>query len=97
MGQNITQLDRVALPVTINEGRSYLERIADGWCFGPQFLNRAATSTVDPLERFKLVATFALSGLHNTCRPGKPFNPILGETFEGVFKDGTKLFCEQTR
>jgi len=96
MGQNITQLDRVALPVTINEGRSYLERIADGWCFAPQYLNRAAACVDDPLERFKLVVTFVLSGLHNTCRPGKPFNPILGETFEATFKDGTQIFCEQT-
>ena len=24
----------------------------------------------------------------------KPFNPILGETFQGYFKDGTRIYCE---
>ena len=28
----------------------------------------------DPLERFKNVITFAISGLHCTCRDAKPFN-----------------------
>jgi len=26
----------------------------------------------------------------------KPFNPILGETYQGVYEDGTLVFCEQT-
>lgn len=26
----------------------------------------------------------------------KPFNPILGETYQGSFPDGTQIFCEQT-
>jgi hypothetical protein len=49
----------------------------------------------DPVERMKLVITFALSGLHNTCKQKKPFNPILGETYQAVFEDGTQIYCEQ--
>ena len=26
----------------------------------------------------------------------KPFNPLLGETMQGQFPDGTKFFCEHT-
>ena len=31
---------------------------------------------------------FAISGLHNSCRQLKPFNPILGETFQAFWPDG---------
>jgi len=82
-------------PVYINEPRSYLEMLCDGWCTAPTFLTKAGRET-DPLERFKLVITFAISGLHNTCHLGKPFNPILGETYQAAFEDGTEIYCEQT-
>jgi hypothetical protein len=26
----------------------------------------------------------------------KPFNPILGETYQGNFDDGTEVYCEHT-
>jgi hypothetical protein len=90
-----SNLISISLPVRLFEPRSYLERITDAWCFAPVFLTKAA-ETSDPLERLKLVVTFALSGLHQTCKQKKPFNPILGETFEGRFPDGTQVYCEQT-
>jgi|TARA_B110000305_G_C19404140_1_gene621765 hypothetical protein len=30
------------------------------------------------------------------CGQNKPFNPILGETLQGQFPDGTKFYCEHT-
>ncbi len=27
----------------------------------------------------------------------KPFNPILGETFQGIYSDGTVIFSEQVK
>ena len=42
-----------------------------------------ACSCDDPWERFAWVAAFAVSGYSTTLtRIYKPFNPILGETFE---------------
>jgi hypothetical protein len=86
----------ISLPVRLFEPRSYLERLADGWWSAPIYLTRAAKTT-DPIERFKLVITFVISGFWNTCenQKGKPFNPILGETFEATFEDGTQIYCEQ--
>jgi len=98
LGQSITKgasLTKIAVPVHIAEPRSYVERIADGWCFAPIYLTKAA-NIEDPLERFKNVIAFAVSGLHNTVYPKKPFNPILGETYEATFSDGSQLFCEQS-
>ncbi len=43
----------------------------------------------------KWAITFAVSGLHRGVKQVKPFNPILGETSQCEFKDGTKLYFEQ--
>jgi len=83
------------MPVTIFEPRSYLERVTDAWCFLPVFLPKAARET-DPVERMKHVCSFAMSGLSNTCINRKPFNPILGETYQGAYSDGSEVYCEQT-
>jgi hypothetical protein len=69
--------------------------IADCWSFAPSLLARAGR-TRDPLERFKCVVAFAVAGLHRTVTMRKPFNPILGETFEAEFDDGATIFAEQT-
>lgn len=50
-------------------------------CFGTQ----AAQSPAGSIERFLLVAAFAVSGYSSTAgRTVKPFNPLLGETYELV-------------
>ena len=41
------------------------------------------------------VATFAVSALaSNNGRMGKPFNPLLGETYQ-LEQDDFRIFCEQ--
>lgn len=98
LGSNILEgkdLTKIALPVYLFEPRSFLERLADGFSFAPHFLRKAAECT-DPLERLKYVIAFSVAGLHLTATQKKPFNPILGETFQALFEDGTKIFCEQS-
>jgi hypothetical protein len=98
LGQNILEgkdLTKIALPVYLFEPRSFLERIADGFSFAPHFLRKAAECK-DPVERMKYVIAFSVSGLHLTTTQKKPFNPILGETHQAFFEDGTALFCEQS-
>jgi hypothetical protein len=85
----------VSLPVKLFETRSFLQRLASGWRYTPFFLNRAAEIS-DPLERFKLVIAFALASLSLQVTEKKPFNPIIGETFQANFEDGTEIFLEQT-
>ena len=83
----------VSLPVRIFEKRSTIERICDIWCTGPIFLRKAAIE-MDPIERLKLVITFVVSGMHMVASQRKPFNPILGETYEGYWPNGTRIYCE---
>lgn len=57
---------------------------------------RKAADTSDHLERLKLVIAFTISSIYLCNGQNKPFNPLLGETLQGKFEDGTKFFCEHT-
>lgn len=39
---------------------------------------------------------FSLSNIYICTGQNKPFNPLLGETNQGMFVDGTKYYCEHT-
>ena len=77
-GKNVVA---ISLPVRIFESRSMVERITDIWGSGPHYLNLAC-KTQDPVLRMKYIMTFCISGLHMNIKQLKPFNPILGETYE---------------
>lgn len=83
----------ISLPVRIFEPKSTLYRICEYWSFAPTFLTKAA-ETRDAIERMKLVISFAIGGLYIPTKQLKPFNPLLGETFEGEFDDGAKMYAE---
>eukprot|EP01027_Heterolobosea_sp_BB2_P000650 GEZU01000949.1.p1 GENE.GEZU01000949.1~~GEZU01000949.1.p1 ORF type:complete len:374 (+),score=87.38 GEZU01000949.1:169-1290(+) len=85
----------VSLPVYIFEPRSWLERMTDGWSYIDSFLPKAVAAT-DPVERFKICIAFAISGLNCTCIFKKPFNPILGETYQADYENGVHIMAEQT-
>lgn len=86
---------RMSMPIHLNEPRSLLERITDDWAYAPHYLTAAARSS-NPVERMKLVAAFVVSGLHCMETLGKPFNPILGSTYQATLEDGTPCYIEQT-
>ncbi|CEP02333.1 unnamed protein product (mitochondrion) [Plasmodiophora brassicae] len=92
---NAVNIMSMSLPVRIFEPRSFLQRLSDGWSCAPDLLTKAAQQT-DPVERMKYVIAFAISGLHFSVRQWKPFNPILGETYQAEFGDGTQMYLEQT-
>jgi hypothetical protein len=85
---------RISLPIRIFEPRSLLERVANGWNYAPTVLKKAALSGADPLERMKFVMAFVAGGVHFCVGQLKPFNPILGETYEATYPDGTQVFME---
>jgi hypothetical protein len=77
-GKNIVS---VSLPVRIFEARSTLHRISDNWGTGSKYFNKIANLS-NPIERMKNYIAFAISGLHMGIKQLKPFNPILGETYQ---------------
>ncbi|XP_036371812.1 oxysterol-binding protein-related protein 3a isoform X1 [Megalops cyprinoides] len=89
-------LSRVAMPVQLNEPLNTLQRLCEEleYC---HLLEKAAT-TADPLLRMVYVATFAVSGYASSYHRagGKPFNPVLGETYECDRPDkGFRFIAEQ--
>jgi len=84
----------VTLPVWMNEPTSVLQRQCEMIHFH-ELLTEAA-SFESSLDRLAWVAIFAITAYNGTERYGKPFNPILGETFEYEDKRlGVKFLSEQ--
>ncbi|CAD8111127.1 unnamed protein product [Paramecium sonneborni] len=95
LGSNLLMgksLISVSLPVNIFEKRSNLERAC--YSLGYLWLLERAGELSDPLEQIKLVAQFSLAYNIMFLNLEKPFNPILGETFQG-YMNGNLLYCEQ--
>jgi hypothetical protein len=92
IGKDMTKM---TLPVSFNEPTSLLQRVAEDLEY-TDLLDIAADRT-DSMERLVYVATYAASEYASTIgRVAKPFNPLLGETFEYVRPDkGYRFFVEQ--
>ena len=86
----------IPLPVRVFEPRSMIDRLTDWWSTGPIFLPVAARCSSDAVERLKYVMCFAVSGLYGSLHQRKPFNPILGETYQGIWPDGSSVLLEHT-
>ena len=92
IGKDMT---RMTLPVSFNEPTSLLQRVAEDMEYADTL--DVAASRTDSLERMVYVAGFAASEYASTIgRVAKPFNPLLGETFEYARPDkGYRFFVEQ--
>ncbi|RAL06355.1 oxysterol-binding protein related protein OSH3 [Aspergillus ibericus CBS 121593] len=91
-------LSQISMPVSSNEPLSLLQRAAEVLEYST-LLDRAA-SAADPVERLMYVTAFALSPISsNRVRERairKPFNPMLGETYELVREDlGFRFLAEK--
>uniref|UniRef100_A0A8C5EBL2 Oxysterol-binding protein n=1 Tax=Gouania willdenowi TaxID=441366 RepID=A0A8C5EBL2_GOUWI len=89
-------LSKVAMPVQLNEPLNTLQRLCEELEYSE--LLDTANQTADPFERMVYVATFAISSYASSYyRAGsKPFNPVLGETYEFDRPDkGFRFIAEQ--
>ncbi|KAK8233307.1 oxysterol binding protein 1 [Phyllosticta capitalensis] len=92
IGKDMTKM---TLPVSFNEPTSLLQRVAEDMEYTE--LLDTASERADSTERMVYVAAFAASEYASTIgRVAKPFNPLLGETFEYARPDkGYRFFVEQ--
>ncbi|KAI9690344.1 MAG: hypothetical protein M1822_009306 [Bathelium mastoideum] len=92
IGKDMTKM---TLPVSFNEPTSLLQRVAEDMEY-TELLDMAA-DRADSTERLVYVAAFAASEYASTIgRVAKPFNPLLGETYEYARPDkGYRFFIEQ--
>ncbi|XP_054612720.1 oxysterol-binding protein 2 isoform X4 [Dunckerocampus dactyliophorus] len=89
-------LSKIPMPVNFNEPLSMLQRLTEDLEYS-ELLDRAARCD-SSLEQMCLVAAFSVSSYSTTIhRTAKPFNPLLGETYElDRLEDyGYRSICEQ--
>ncbi|XP_047443625.1 oxysterol-binding protein-related protein 1 isoform X2 [Mugil cephalus] len=89
------ELSKITMPVIFNEPLSFLQRLTE--YMEHTYLIHQANASSNSIERMKCVAAFAVSAVASQWeRTGKPFNPLLGETYELVRDDlGFRLISEQ--
>ncbi|XP_033208969.1 oxysterol-binding protein-related protein 2 isoform X2 [Belonocnema kinseyi] len=86
-------LSKITMPVIFNEPLSFLQRVAEYMEYSK--LLKQASLEQTPAGRLQYVAAFAVSALaSNWERLGKPFNPLLGETYE-LQREDFRILCEQ--
>ncbi|KAI9814244.1 MAG: hypothetical protein M1827_003410 [Pycnora praestabilis] len=91
IGKDMTKM---TLPVSFNEPTSLLQRVAEDMEYTD--LLDSAADRIDSSERMVYVAAFAASEYASTIgRVAKPFNPLLGETFEYVRPDKSYRFVSE--
>lgn len=77
-------LSKFSLPVFINEPFTILQKAAEMVVFANHFL-KLARKEEDPVKRLLYVSGYAAATYSFVKgRTAKPFNPLLGETFEVV-------------
>ncbi|XP_029312097.1 oxysterol-binding protein-related protein 7 isoform X2 [Cottoperca gobio] len=89
-------LARVSMPVPLNEPVNLLQRLCEELEYSE--LLDIANNTPDPYQRMVYIAAFAISGYSTAMFRNhyKPFNPVLGETYECVREDrGFSYISEQ--
>jgi hypothetical protein len=92
-------LSTIAMPVSANEPTSILQRLAEQLEYS-ELLDAAVKAPSDTGERLVHMAAFAVSAFSNARVKDrairKPFNPMLGETFELVREDkGFRFIAEK--
>ncbi|XP_055730584.1 oxysterol-binding protein 2-like [Salvelinus fontinalis] len=90
------ELSKIPMPVNFNEPLSMLQRLTEDLEYS-DLLDRASRCE-SSLEQMCLVAAFSVSSYSTTIhRTAKPFNPLLGETYELDRLDdlGYRSICEQ--
>uniref|UniRef100_A0A8R1HXT2 Oxysterol-binding protein n=1 Tax=Caenorhabditis japonica TaxID=281687 RepID=A0A8R1HXT2_CAEJA len=74
------ELSKIPMPVNFSEPLSVLQRVTEDLEYADLLAKGAKLST---LEQMCYVAAYAASNYSTTChRTNKPFNPLLGETYE---------------
>ncbi|XP_014662043.1 PREDICTED: oxysterol-binding protein 1-like [Priapulus caudatus] len=90
------ELAKIPMPVNFSEPLSMLQRLTEDFEYA-SILDRAARCR-DPHEQLAHVAAFTVSSYSTTTmRTSKPFNPLLGETYECDRRDdlGWRAISEQ--
>ena len=83
---------RMSLPVRIFDKKTQLEKYSEFFNCA-ESMNDAVESN-KPIDRLKNLICMFVSNFFYGISAQKPFNPYLGETFQGEYSNGSKLYIE---
>lgn len=91
-------MSKITLPAAWCEPLSFLQRITENFYYS-ELVNTASDPNMSssPAKRIEYIAAYAVTNIaSNIDRLSKPFNPLMGETYELTRNDlGFKIICEQ--
>ena len=89
---------KISLNVKLFQPLSLSQTLLNYFSFIPKFILPAVNPNLTPLDRMKLVISLGISGLYMNAQQLKPFNPLISETFQGIFdvKEKIEVYSEQT-
>ena len=91
-------LSKITLPAAWCEPVSFLQRVTENFYYS-DLINKATDvpAGLSPAKRMEYIAAYAVTNISsNIDRLSKPFNPLMGETYELTREDlGFKVICEQ--
>ena len=84
----------VTIPIKVMVPISILQHICNGHFNYPLYMNLAYESN-DPIQQMKYTIVACFSSWYKSNVFLKPLNPILGETYEMMWEDGSHEYVEQ--
>ena len=84
-------LTTISFPIKVMLPSTILQTLALSIFQMPIYLNLAGEQS-NIIERMKYVVTATMACFHNSSVFLKPLNPILGETCETMYDDGSKVY-----
>ena len=90
---------KISLNVKLFQPLSLSQTLLNYFSFIPQFILPSVNPDITPLDRMKLAISLGISGLYMNAQQLKPFNPLISETFQGIFdikEEKIEAYSEQT-
>ena len=87
-------LTTISFPIKVMIPYTILQSVSRSKFQFPYYMHQAIGK--DSVEKLKLLITATFSSFYCSCWFLKPLNPVLGETYEAMFSDGSKIYVEQT-
>ena len=92
---------KISLNVKLFQPLSLSQTLLNYFSFIPKYIIPSLNPEFSPISRMKYAISLGISGLYMNAMQLKPFNPLISETFQGVFdledkENKIEVYSEQT-
>ena len=92
---------KISLNVKLFQPLSLSQTLLNYFSFIPKYIIPSLNPEFSPISRMKYAISLGISGLYMNAMQLKPFNPLISETFQGIFdledkENKIEVYSEQT-